>query len=791
MDEHVDCRSLKLKKGANNSNTASHPKSTAPTTFLLKKASDLDKSTQQRGRKTSRASASSSGVMNDTEMASRTDSSSFGVQSLEETIGSAHSSQGTLSRTSSNSTDHGYDESGDTSGVGRKRRSGNIHPTISQRIMSLERHSQGANSHSSPLDSPLRHSHLRRSGSATSSVNMSQPLTPLRLSPRPEPNSPSTPRSTSPRSFRLSDEDSVAEDSSSQAIVSESGDEDHAPSGPTPQLVMPSLAVPIRRPFTQQGKRIGRAKVMVVGPKSVGKTSFISNVFRLSEDIVHMDANPSGSFAQPPINADSTLAKIESGFVENYASTRPCAPWRTDIESSRKLQSRRKSVGEGALDRNLTFIDTPALEDDRTFQHIVEYVGWHLRRAGSVESMSDGELVSLLSGDGSLQVDAVFYIFEPVQPSQQAESQKQHRQLLQFLCRYTNLIPVVGKADQLTEEDLQVRKQQISDMLATVEAEPYRLIEHSEAGAHELVEPLAISSALEDDGDVIDASLLMSSQYMQPLIASEMELLTHRLLLPENVARMRHASAVKYLLWRLEHDDASPNEQQQIQLQSPVDRSRSPGVASTGSLQQDPSKVLVPHSTSSYYRSVSPATSEGSLPSTNASACALARLGQQAQPPEPFRQVRLAKWAHDLQRSINNERLKYHNMVFQHSLDSSSDDDDKSDARALVTTKDRRPTRGRLGGDFGVIDPRDPLGVLALGQTLRQRGFVVLQFVSGFGLLGTIAYWVVKNWADVQDFLCIGQNPSTMSATTTPPPVRSGLGWIDDNNLRGFFGWDK
>lgn len=98
---------------------------------------------------------------------------------------------------------------------------------------------------------------------------VSQPLTPLSLqSPVPSASLPSSPKSTSTRSLRHSDEDSMQDDACSQAVVS-SGDEDaESPQemqDSAPQLIMPSIKMPSRRPFTDRGKDIGRLKVLIAG----------------------------------------------------------------------------------------------------------------------------------------------------------------------------------------------------------------------------------------------------------------------------------------------------------------------------------------------------------------------------------------------------------------------------------------------------------------------------------------------------------------------------------------------
>lgn len=94
------------------------------------------------------------------------------------------------------------------------------------------------------------------------------------LTPSLEPSLPSTPKSVSSRSLPKSDDDLTQDDYSSQAI--ESGDEDMEETGASgmtsmqdsaPQLIMPSIKMPSRRPFTERGKRLGKFKIMVTGSK--------------------------------------------------------------------------------------------------------------------------------------------------------------------------------------------------------------------------------------------------------------------------------------------------------------------------------------------------------------------------------------------------------------------------------------------------------------------------------------------------------------------------------------------
>lgn len=381
--------------------------------------------------------------------------------------------------------------------------------------------------------------------------------------------------------------------------------------------------------------------------------------------------------------------------------------------------------------------------------------------------------------DGGAQIDAVIYLFEPTpaddsNPTPSKLTEK-HQELIHHLCKWNNFIPIIARADTVTPEDLESRKRQIRDMLSLTNADSYALAGSSEAA---LVEPYAVSSALGDDTDIIDASILMSSQYMQPLHPSELSSFLTHFLTPDNVSKMRHLSAIKFVLWRQENLGYHVGRSLSI-------RARSPGDLSLGSVE--PTKDLIPHSTSSYYRAGSPAFSDNSRLSTNvAESATLPRYNEQ--PTEPFRQVRLAKWAQDLQRSLANERGRYVQMFNNRSTDWSSGSSEK-DEQALVTTGNgHRPARGHLGGDLGVIDPRDPLGVLAMGQAFRRRGYFMLQIVGGCGLIGAVAYWIMRNWAEVQDFFGIGQ---TSMISTTAVPAPSPKNWLESQaiDLKSFFGW--
>ncbi|KAK6430516.1 hypothetical protein LTR95_013327 [Oleoguttula sp. CCFEE 5521] len=556
---------------------------------------------------------------------------------------------------------------------------------------------------------------------------------------------PSTPRSASMKSFRLSDEEaSVASETHSQAVQSSNEDEDELAVLPVsseadPQLVMPSLTLPSRRPFTDRGRHMSRLKVMVVGPSGSGKTSLIKSIFRTCEDIVHIDPVTESVSTTSGPKSGKTAHEATSSIHEIQASTRPYPLWWSDMESSRSLW-RRNSFGEGILERNICFIDTPGVDSPEMADRILREVeNLHLENAG-IDTLSDNQLLGLFSGDGGTYVDAVLYLtksdLEPISESEHA--------LLRKLASLTNLIPLLGRAD-VNDGDLERRRE------SSFESTPQ----------HSRLEPFAVSSALSDDSETMDASLLMASDYLEPLASSDLRYFIDRFLSPGNIARMRHLSAKKFLQWRKQHLSRHVDLRKQTLLLSPqltsTSAPSSPIATNTGSLLDDPSKVLVPYNTSSYYRSISPSSSNNSgHPAPNATSIALATHNTQT---EPYRQVRLAKWAQDLQRSLLHDRRRYGNLLPPKSegdwdASAGASPDETGDEKALTsTTSPSRPPRGKLGGEIAVLDP---LGVLAFSQSFSQRGLVALQVMGGLGVIGSACWWVLRNWVEVQEWFGMG-----------------------------------
>jgi hypothetical protein len=96
-----------------------------------------------------------------------------------------------------------------------------------------------------------------------------------------QPSLPNSPKSISSRSIQKSDDEHISDGASSQAIASSEEGEEDGEAEPSalvqdsqPELIMPSIKMPSRRPFTERGQRLGRFKILVAGRKGKFCTHF-------------------------------------------------------------------------------------------------------------------------------------------------------------------------------------------------------------------------------------------------------------------------------------------------------------------------------------------------------------------------------------------------------------------------------------------------------------------------------------------------------------------------------------
>ena len=355
------------KSSADYSATHGIPSSHAPTAFFMRSEEEMERAMD---------------CSQSTEPAGRLRDSTFGVESLADTLEAA------------------FGQSSSTGSSAKESLKSNSSRPPSRQPESVK-------------STPVR-KHKRKS-----SINNPAP------SPTPIPVTPFTPRSRSVLSLKLSDEESGFDEVASQVISSseeEADERQQESSGSFPQLVMPSIQMPARRPFTTKGKSMGKLKILIVGESGIGKTSLIRSIVQICDDIVHVDPlSPTKPFPQstpPKLRRPRRRAEGNgtTRIMEINASTKPYPPWWTDLEQSRTLR-RRKSSSDAVLERNLCFVDTPGFRkgaagvDDMNL--VLAYVEDLLLQTSSCTSMEDSDLIGVVSGNGGVLVDVIFYLLSP------------------------------------------------------------------------------------------------------------------------------------------------------------------------------------------------------------------------------------------------------------------------------------------------------------------------------------------------------------------------------------------
>ncbi|KAL9083944.1 MAG: hypothetical protein Q9159_005499 [Coniocarpon cinnabarinum] len=521
----------------------------------------------------------------------------------------------------------------------------------------------------------------------------------------------STPRTASMKSMQLSDEDGSIDEEASQAVASSAEEDDiDASNGhdgledqyaqAAPQLIMPSVTMPRRRPFTKRGKDVGRLKIMIAGQKGLGKTSLIKSIVQICEDIVHVD----------PMDADAAKFAIsEAGHVHARAPSSP-----------RDSRSQMREI----------YASTRA------------YPTWLAEAESNYRELSDK---SVLIKVGRRKLTSA------------------ELEVLQHISRCSNLVPLLSQADTHSEQELTDARTALAEQLQEAEVEcfdmPMPPVSPGLASSGRRL--IAISSTPARDDEVIDASLLMSSGYVQPLEVSDLQKLTETLFDPETAARLRHSALRKLFQWK--HRQAVPR---------PLTSSNALRAAQQGphhiSLPAFSRRSTLPATANSVADSSAPASSaiwvEGTMSgsqnerplSTSSNALqrpetfSTARVRDHAQREERLAQVRLARWAADLQRALHSERARFATLKqaertawLQERLEKSIDPhtDESDPAKALQK-------RSRETGQFQRYrsSAGDPLGLFEWRARLSDRGVMVANVVGGAGIFGAVVVWVVRTW---------------------------------------------
>jgi hypothetical protein len=196
-------------------------------------------------------------------------------------------------------------------------------------------------------------------------------------------------------------------------------------------------------------------------------------------------------------------------------------------------------------------------------------------------------------------------------------------------------------------------------------------------------------------------------------------------------------------------------------------------VSATSSIfsSTSPSGVLVPRSGSPNYTSnlLSPfPASSPSLSHTLPEAIgqptdfSLTRYHNAVHGERRFQEVRVAKWATDLQRSVRNERERYEELqrnerakwllervgeeVLSGNIIASPGGSPRADW-AVVKRGGHATEVAQAGQRYnraGRMDSRDPLGLCDFNDDVRRQGFVLMKVLGGVSVLGAVMVALVR-----------------------------------------------
>lgn len=297
----------------------------------------------------------------------------------------------------------------------------------------------------------------------------------------------------------------------------------------------------------------------------------------------------------------------------------------------------------------------------------------------------------------------------------------------------------------MSPEQLARSKELVASQLGEADIRPFTFVSSpgSSFTAIEATFPYAISSAPGSDHDTMDASLLMSPDYVQPLIPTELTALVEKVFCQDGASRLRHAAARKFVQWRRSENPSRP---QALYRPLSMPAGTGPGHLAGGA------GILTP-------------------PLGATSSFALARLTDHTQREERLAQIRLANWAAELQRSLANERARYESLARSERavwLTERLNECVQDGTLVPVSGRDRRSSRIRdqvmrqkLAGRTGAsslssstktLQHQDPLGLLEVAADVKAKSWLALEVLGSLGVLGGLAFWMSKHYWHLQAY---------------------------------------
>lgn len=253
----------------------------------------------------------------------------------------------------------------------------------------------------------------------------------------------------------------------------------------------------------------------------------------------------------------------------------------------------------------------------------------------------------------------------------------------------TNVIPLLARSDELDSEAVELAKDRIRQQIEEQGLECFSFYDH--VTDTEPLDILAVSSATKPDYDVMDASILMSSGYVQPLVATDLERLVRHIFSVDGSAWLRHTASQKCVQWRRDNT-------QGLDLEMAL-------------MHRDPAKCAL-----SPVLTINPFVQR-----------------------QRWSRIEVSNWAQGLRRSLEVERCHYAQaqkaVVEAHR---------RTPSRDLAKRREESLSPRQRWADTRNLTHQDPLGLLYIGSTLKRNGRLTCELMSSLGLLGCFAAWIAK-----------------------------------------------
>lgn len=282
----------------------------------------------------------------------------------------------------------------------------------------------------------------------------------------------------------------------------------------------------------------------------------------------------------------------------------------------------------------------------------------------------------------------------------------------------TNVIPVLAHAELLSETETAACKQKTIREFQKAGIRPFTFTpitaqEHNAQAMPSI--PYTVSSATVSEHEIMDASILMSPDYVQPLIPTELTFLVERIFSLDGASWLRHSAAKKYLQWR---------------EQTPI---------GTGHLYRP---LAFPEPSNAW--------ASGHPP------LALARIPRHIHNANnAAARLHVADWAADLQRSQAVNRRQYEALLrseravwLTEKLHECMQDGTLVAVRRTneASMREGRSKRSKRSQRFKTRRHQDPLGLLQVAADLKAKGWVALEVVGTLGVAGLLVWISQHTW---------------------------------------------